>query len=58
VITEALSGGAEVQVRRLTVKSAPGAGGAQTILNLETVGPARYFDAAGFAGKTVGLKAE
>ena len=58
VIAEALTGAAEVQVLRQTVKSAPGPGGIQTILNLETVGPARYFDAAGFAGKTVGLKLE
>jgi arylsulfatase A-like enzyme len=58
IITEALIGGAEVQVQRQIVKSAPGPGGIQTILNLETVGPARYFDAAGFAGKTVGLKAD
>ena len=27
----------------------------RTILNIEQVGDARYFDAAGFAGKTVGL---
>src|SRR6185312_10024345 len=52
VITEALVGGAEVQVQRQTVKSAAGPDGVQTILNLETAGPARYFDAAGFAGKT------
>ena len=58
VIEEALQGGAEAQVRRLVVKSAPGPDGVQTILNLETVGPARYFDAAGFEGKTVGLKSQ
>lgn len=58
VITEALTGGAAVTVKTQLVKSAPGPGGVQTILNLQTVGPARYFDAAGFEGKTVGLKTQ
>ena len=58
VIGEALTGGVEAQVRRQIVKSDPGPDGIQTILDLETVGPARYFDAAGFAGKTVGLKTQ
>jgi arylsulfatase A-like enzyme len=57
VIAEALAGGAEVTVKSQIVKSAPGPDGVQTILDLQTVGPARYFDAAGFDGKTVGLKA-
>jgi hypothetical protein len=56
VITEALAGGAEVTVKSQIVKSAPGPDGIRTILDLQTVGPARYFDAAGFEGKTVGLK--
>ena len=34
VISEALAGGAEVAVRRQTVRSAPGPDGVQTILNL------------------------
>ncbi|MGZ5925227.1 MAG: alkaline phosphatase family protein [Rhizomicrobium sp.] len=58
VISEALAGGAEVTVKTQLIKSAPGPDGVQTILNLQTVGPARYFDAAGFAGKTVGLKTQ
>ena len=58
VISEALAGGAEVTVKTQLVKSAPGPDGVQTILNLQTVGSARYFDAAGFEGKTVGLKAQ
>jgi arylsulfatase A-like enzyme len=56
VIGEALAGGGETPFRRDVVKSAPGPGGVQTILDLETVGTERYFDAAGFAGKTVGLR--
>ncbi len=55
VISEALVGGGNVTVRRQVVKSAPGPDGIQTILDLETVGGTRYFDAAGFSGKTVGL---
>jgi len=35
--------------------SRPGPGGIRTILNRQMVGEQRYFDAAGFAGKTVGL---
>ncbi len=58
VISEALAGGAEVAVQHQLVKSAPGPDGVRTILNLETVGATRYFDAAGFEGKTLGLKAE
>lgn len=55
VISEALVGGRNVAVQHRVVKSAPGPDGIQTILDLETVGNTRYFDAAGFAGKTVGL---
>jgi len=58
VISEALTDGAEVAVRSQVLKSAPGPGGTRTILNLQSVGGARYFDAAGFEGKTVGLKAQ
>jgi arylsulfatase A-like enzyme len=55
VITEALQGGAAVTVNKATETSEPGPNGIRTILNLQTVGQNRYFDAAGFAGKTVGL---
>ena len=55
VISEALQGGADTPFRRGVVKSAPGPGGTRTILDFETVGNERYFDAAGFDGKTVGL---
>ncbi|MEP6828776.1 MAG: alkaline phosphatase family protein [Rhizomicrobium sp.] len=58
VISEALTGGAEVTVQSRVIKSAPGPEGVQTILNLQTVGATRYFDAAGFEGKTVGLRAQ
>ena len=55
VISEALVGGAAVSVSKRTLQSDPAENGARTILNLQEVGEARYFDAAGFAGKTVGL---
>jgi arylsulfatase A-like enzyme len=55
VISEALAGGGEVGVSRRTVQSDPAANGMRTILNLQQVGETRYFDAAGFAGRAVGL---
>ena len=55
VIGEALKDGAPVTVTRRTLASDPGPGGVRTILNEQMVGQNRYFDAAGFAGKTVGL---
>jgi hypothetical protein len=42
-------------VTRRTIQSEPTENGLRTILNLQQVGDAVYFDAAGFAGKTVGL---
>jgi hypothetical protein len=55
VIAEALAGGAPVSATRRTITSDPGPNGIRTILNEQMVGENRYFDAAGFAGKTVGL---
>jgi len=55
VISEALVGGGEVTVSRRTIQSQPAKNGVRTILNLQQVGEARYFDAAGFAGRAVGL---
>ena len=55
VIGEALRGGSEPGVARRTIQSQPAENGATTILNYQKVGETRYFDAAGFAGKTVGL---
>jgi arylsulfatase A-like enzyme len=55
VITEALAGGAEVNVSKRTIQSAPAENGVSTVLNLQQVGEARYFDAAGIAGRAVGL---
>jgi hypothetical protein len=55
VISEALVGGSSASAGKQTLVSDPAANGARTILNLQRVGDAVYFDAAGFAGKTVGL---
>jgi arylsulfatase A-like enzyme len=55
VIGEALRGGSPVTVTRRTLTSDPGPGGVRTILNEQMVGQNRYFDAGGFAGRTVGL---
>ena len=55
VIGEALLGGHETKSSRRTIQSEPAQNGARTILNFQQVGEQRYFDAAGFAGKTVGL---
>jgi arylsulfatase A-like enzyme len=55
VIGEALVGGAEPQVSRRTIRSAPAANGFITVLDAQQVGENRYFDAAGFPGRVVGL---
>ena len=55
VISEALTGGGKVTAVKRTIQSAPAENGARTILNFQQVGEQRYFDAAGFAGKAVGL---
>ena len=55
VISEALMGGSEVTAQRKTIQSAPAQNGVRTILNFQQVGEQHYFDAAGFAGKAVGL---
>ena len=58
VLTEALQNGKESPFKTETLRSAPAAGGLQTILNYQSVGATRYFDAAGFPGRTVGLKSD
>ncbi|MDE3115747.1 MAG: alkaline phosphatase family protein [Pseudomonadota bacterium] len=55
VIGEAFKGGAPVRAVQQVIQSAPGAGGLRTVLDEERVGDTRYFDAAGFPGRTVGL---
>ena len=57
--TEALRGGKPVKAISGTLAAgSPGTGGATMLLNWQAVGNVRYFDAAGFAGRIVGLKAK
>ena len=58
VITEAMPNGATPQAFAATVKSQPSANGLRTVLKFQRVLAQRYFDAAGFPGRTVGLDAE
>src|SRR5450830_147515 len=62
VLSETLKGGKLVQWQSRIVTSIPASNGLATILNQQYVGKGSYkvpyFDAAGFAGRTVGLQAE
>jgi arylsulfatase A-like enzyme len=58
VIVEALKGGKMPKVSRRTIASAPAANGLRTVINTQTVGSTRYFDAGGMPGRTVGLTAK
>jgi len=55
VLSEALPGGALPEVTSRVIASEPAANGLATVLNMQQVGQTRYFDAAGFPGRTVGL---
>ena len=58
VMTEAMPNGAIPKAFAGTVKSQPSAEGLRTVLLFQRVGTQRYFDAAGFPGRTLGLDAE
>jgi len=55
VAGEALPGGANPEVEHFVEHAKPGAEGLATILVGQRVGATRYFDAAGFPGRTVGM---
>jgi len=55
VMSEAMPGGRMPKIRAHTRQSPPSASGLRTVLNYQIVGKTRYFDAAGFPGRTVGL---
>jgi hypothetical protein len=57
VMTEAMPNGDTPQGFTGTVKSKPSDNGLRTVLNFQRVGTQRYFDAAGFPGRTLGLDA-
>jgi hypothetical protein len=55
VLTEVLPGGAIPEATSRVVTSDAAPNGLATILDVQQVGATRYFDAAGFPGRTVGL---
>jgi hypothetical protein len=55
VIEEALPGGSGPLVEHFVERANPGRNGLATVLIGQRVGQTRYFDAAGFPGRTVGL---
>ncbi|MBV9969953.1 MAG: alkaline phosphatase family protein [Xanthobacteraceae bacterium] len=55
VLAEAMPGGALPEVKSFTVVSDPAGTGLRTVLDVQAVGEVKYFDAAGFPGRTVGL---
>ncbi|HEY8335520.1 MAG TPA: alkaline phosphatase family protein [Tardiphaga sp.] len=57
VMTEALVNGAAPRALKDTISSKPDEQGLRTVLQLQRVGKQRYFDVAGFPGRTVGLDA-
>ena len=58
VLSEAMPNGAMPQVQSLTVRSEPDAAGHVTVLLMQSVGLTRYFDVAGYPGRTLGLAAD
>jgi hypothetical protein len=58
VMTEAMPNGATPKSFSGTVKSQAAANGLRTVLNFQRVSNQRYFDVAGFPGRSVGLDAE
>jgi predicted AlkP superfamily pyrophosphatase or phosphodiesterase len=56
ILTEALRGNSQtVNFKSSTLESAPAENGLKTILKYQIVGKTRYFDVAGFPGRTLGL---
>lgn len=58
VINEAMPGGRPPNAVAHSVISQTSAGGLRTVLKYQSVGRTRYFDVAGFPGRTVGLDEE
>ena len=58
VMTEAMPNGATPQAFSGAVKSQAAPNGLRTVLNFQRVATQRYFDAAGFPGRTVGLEVD
>jgi len=58
VMTEAMPNGATPKATTDSIRSPASANGLRTVLKFQRVGSQRYFDTAGFPGRTVGLDAE
>jgi predicted AlkP superfamily pyrophosphatase or phosphodiesterase len=58
VMTEAMPNGATPKSTSDSMRSPASANGLRTVLNFQRVGSQRYFDVAGFPGRTVGLDGE
>ena len=58
VMSEALPGGIVPKMADGSIVSKPAANGLKTVVKYQRVLSQRYFDAAGFPGRTVGLDAE
>jgi Type I phosphodiesterase / nucleotide pyrophosphatase len=55
VLSEVLPSGALPDVSSRVITPEPAANGLMTVLDMQQVGETRYFDVAGFPGRTVGL---
>jgi hypothetical protein len=55
VLSETLPNGAVPAVTSRVLVSDPAPNGLATVVNMQMVGETRYYDAAGFPGRTVGL---
>jgi arylsulfatase A-like enzyme len=58
VLTEAMPNGAEPAAARHEIRSAPDSLGHVTVVQTQQVGQTRYFDVAGYPGRSLGLPAE
>jgi hypothetical protein len=58
VMSEALPNGIIPKAASSTIVSQPAANGLRTVAKFQRVLSQRYFDAAGFPGRTVGLDAD
>ena len=57
-MTESMPNGATPKSTSDSIKSPASANGLRTVLNFQRVGSQRYFDTAGFPGRTVGLEGD
>jgi hypothetical protein len=56
VMREAMLNGRLPRFSVRTLQSPPDKNGLRTVLNFQQIGSTRYLDAAGFPGRTVGLR--